>query len=193
MIKNSIFPDSAKRAAISPIFKNDDRSTKSNYRPLSVLPCFSKIFENVLKDQMTPYFENFLSVYLTAYRKSFSSQHMLIRLIEMWKIQLDSSMVVGAVLMDLSKAFDCIPHDLLIAKFHAYGFDTPALCLIYSYLKNRYQSVRINSVYSVYLLILSGVPQGSILGPIFFNIFINDYILFLKKSDPFNFANNKKN
>ena len=188
MIKTSIFPDSAKKAAISPIFKNDDRTIKSNYRPLSVLPCFSKIFENVLKDQITPYFENFLSMYLTAYRKNFSSQHMLLRLIETWKNQLDNSCIVGAVLMDLSKAFDCIPHDLLIAKLNAYGFDESALCLIYSYLKNRFQSVRINSVYSVYLLILSGVPQGSILGPIFFNIFINDFILFLKKSDPFNFA-----
>ena len=188
MIKNSIFPDKAKRAAISPIFKNDDRSLKINYRPLSVLPCFSKIFENVLKDQLTPHFDKFLSVYLTAYRKNFSSQHMLLRLIESWKKQLDSSMVVGAVLMDLSKAFDCIPHDLLVAKFYAYGFDISALCLIHSYLKNRFQSVRINSVYSVYLLILSGVPQGSILGPIFFNIFINDFIMFLKNSDPFNFA-----
>ena len=91
--------------------------------------------------------------------------------------------------MDLSKAFDCIPHDLLIAKLNAYGSDESALCLIYSYLKNRFQFVRINSAYSVYLLILSGVPQGSILGPIFFNIFINDFVLFLKKSDPFNFAN----
>ena len=89
----------------------------------------------MLKDQITPYFEKYLSVYLTAYRKNFSSQHMLIRLVEMWKKQLDSSMVVGAVLMDLSKAFDCIPHDLLVAKFYAYGFDLSALCLIYSYLK----------------------------------------------------------
>ena len=105
---------------------------------------------------------------------------MLLRLIESWKKQLDSSMVVGAVLMDISKAFDCIPHDLLVAKFYAYDFDISALGLIHSYLKNRFQSVRINSVYSVYLLILSGVPQGSILGPIFFNIFINDFIMFLK-------------
>ena len=187
-IKSQIFPSSAKSAAICPIYKSIDRSIKSNYRPLSVLPSFSKIFENVIKDQITPYFDNYLSVYLTAYRKNFSSQHMLIRLIESWKKQLDNSNIVGAVLMDLSKAFDCIPHDLLIAKLHAYGFDISALCFIYSYLKGRMQSVRINNVYSIYLMILSGVPQGSILGPIFFNVFINDFILFLKKCDPFNFA-----
>ena len=183
-----IFPTSAKRAALCPIYKSVDRSIKSNYRPLSVLPTFSKIFENVIKDQITPYFDKYLSVYLTAYRKNFSSQHMLIRLVETWKKQLDNSNIVGAVLMDLSKAFDCIPHDLLIAKLHAYGFDISALCYIYSYLKGRMQSVRINNIYSIYLLIVSGVPQGSILGPIFFNVFINDFIFFLKQSDPFNFA-----
>ena len=94
--------------------------------------------------------------------------------------QLDSSNVVGAVLMDLSKAFDCIPHDLLIAKVRAYGFDISALRFIYSYLKGRVQSVRINNVYSIYLMILSLVPQGSILGPIFFNVFIGNFILFFK-------------
>ena len=79
--------------------------------------------------------------------------------------------MVGSVLMDLSKAFDCVPHDLIIAKLHAYGFDLTSLEYILSYLTNREQSTRINAVHSLYEIILSGVPQGSILGPIIFNIF----------------------
>ena len=104
---------------------------------------------------------------------------MLIRRIEEWKQNLDSGKIVGAILMDLSKAFDCIPHDLLIAKLHAYGFDRKSLKHIFSYLKGRRQAVHLNGVYSKFLTLLAGIPQGSILGPILFNIFINDIFLFI--------------
>ena len=77
-------------------------------------------------------------------------------------------------MMDLSKAFDCLPHDLLIAKLAAYGFNRETIELIHSYLKNRKQSVRINGYHSLLKLLISGVPQGSILGPILFNVFLND-------------------
>ena len=90
--------------------------------------------------------------------------------------------------MDLSKAFDCIPHDLLIAKLHAYGFSFETLTFLNSYLRNRKQCVKINNICSDFLKILSGVPQGSILGPILFNIFLNDLFLCLKKTDLHNFA-----
>ena len=100
------------------------------------------------------------------------------RLIEEWKKQLDMNYVVGAILMDLSKAFDCVPHDLIIAKLDAYGFDMSSLKFILSYLTNREQSTHINGKNSPFETILSGVPQGSILGPIIFNIFIKDFFFF---------------
>ena len=106
----------------------------------------------------------------------------MIRLIENWKSALDKNLFTGAVLMDLSKAFDCIPHDLLIAKLHAYGLSFDTVTFLNSYLKDRKQNVRINNIFSAFQNILSGVPQGSILGPILFNIFLKDLFLCIKKS-----------
>ena len=111
-----------------------------------------------------------------AYRKLYSSQHILIRLIEEWKTQVNKNKIIRAMLLDLTKAFDCIPHDLLIAKLDA--FDEEAMSLICSYLKSRIHSVRINNLHSTFLEFISGVPQGSVLGALLFNIFLN-YLCFL--------------
>ena len=85
--------------------------------------------------------------------------------------------------MDLSKAFDCIPHDLLVAKLYTYGFGEKTLAFFYSYLKRRKQSVKINDISSTFETILTGVPQGSILGPILFNIFLNDLLYLANKAE----------
>ena len=89
--------------------------------------------------------------------------------------------------MDLSKACVCLPHDLLIAKLEAYGFSENSLCLIYSYLKNRMQRIKIGSVESSQQIFRAGISQGSVLGPVFFNIFINDIFLLKLDSDLCNF------
>ena len=123
--------------------------------------------------------DDLLSPYLCGYRKGYSTQQTLVSLIEKWKVSLDNKGFAGAILMDLSKAFDCISHDLLIAKLSSYGFDMSALYYIHSYLNNRKQCVKIDNTYSTFKSLISGVPQGSILGPVYFNISIKKIISFL--------------
>ena len=143
-----IFPDAAKIGAVSPIDNGtDNKNSISNFRPVYVLSVFSKIFEEIIKIQLALYLENIFSPFLSAYREHSGTQHILIRLVEEWKKHLDNNKVVGGVLMDLSKAFNCIPHDLLIMKLSTYGFDKTALKYIYSFLKKRQQCVRINNIY----------------------------------------------
>ena len=124
--------------------------------------------------------DQFLSKYQCGFRKGFSAQHCLLAMLKKWKKAIDTKKVFGALLTDLSKAFDCLPHDLIIAKLNAYGFSLPALNLIQNYLANRKQRTKINDSYSPWSDILFGVPQGSILGPLLFNIFLSDLFLVVK-------------
>ena len=129
-----------------------------------------------------------LSPKLWGFREGHSTQHAILNLLKNWQKTLDKSGVVGTVLMDLSKAYDCLPHDLLIAKLPAYGFEDFATSLISGYLSKRYQRVKIESVFISYLEILRGFPQGSILGPILLNMFINYLIFFIQETEVCNFA-----
>ena len=126
-ILTSNFPDKLKVTDVSPIFKKDDPQKPKNYRPVSVLPVVSKILERLLYKQMSSHIEEYLSPYLCGYRKGFSTQQAFLPLLERWKNVLDKKGYGGAVLMDLSKAFDTLNHDHLIAKLHAYGFSEESL------------------------------------------------------------------
>ena len=136
-IAPSVFPASVKNANITPVHKKDSKNIESNYRPVSILSNISKIYERCLYSQISKFFEEKLSDYQYGFRKGFNTQHCVIVMIEKWRKSLDKRESFGALLTDLSKAFDCLPHDLLVAKLHAYGFDIQSVRLIHSYLTGR--------------------------------------------------------
>ena len=132
-----MFPESLKLADVTPVYKKGDPTLVSNYRPISALPILSKVFERSMHHQVSKYIHKHLSPFLCGYRKGFNTQTALLSALEKWKSTLDKNGFAG-VLMDLSKAFDTINHELLIAKLNAYGFSDQSLKLICNYLKDRF-------------------------------------------------------
>ena len=148
-VTSSKFLSPFKCANITPIFKNESRNRKTNYRPASILPIVSKIFENVVSNQLSSYFEKNFPKFQCGFRKGFSTEHCLLLMLEKWKHAVDNKKVYGALPTDLSIAFDCIYHDLLFAKLNGYGLSLPALKLVHSYLQNRKQRTKNGTAYSL--------------------------------------------
>ena len=133
--------------------------------------------------QISKFVEPLLSKYQCGFRKGYNTQYCLLAMLEKWKSSVDKGSSFGALLTDLSKAFDCLSHELLIAKLHAHGFSLNALRLVHSYLTNRKQRTKINNKYSSREEILFGVPQGSILGPLLFNIFLCELFFIMNETE----------
>ena len=188
LVEESSFPDDLKNADVSSLFKKDDNMSKKNYRPISLLPSIAKIFERLMHKQLSEFTERFFSPLLGGFRQGYNTQHVLLNFLQYCKNSIDNRGLAGAVFMDLSKAFDCVNHGLLIAKLSAYGLNMDALQLIRSYLSNRQQRVKINSSFSDWKEIKIGVPQGSVLGPLLFNVFINDIFWFANRTKICNYA-----
>ena len=186
--KNS-FSDSVKLASVTPIFKGKEKRLEmKNYKSVSIRNCFSKVDEKSLNEQLLSPANKFLSKHLSTSRKAYGASHTLISLMEICKSALDDNLFIIAVLMELSKVFDCIPRDILTVKLYAYGLSFDKITFLNSYLKERKQNAEINYACNFFLKILSGVQQGSILSPILSNIFLNDLFLCLTKSELSNFA-----
>jgi len=175
-IRTGIFPDLLKISKVIPLFKKNNEQLFDNYRPISLLPSISKIFEKVLHTQISEFFEDnnlfFGSQY--GFRPSHSTQHAALELADRCMISVDSKKTPFAVFIDLSKAFDLVRHDVLLKKLSFYGFDQSAIKLCQSYLNNRKQYVRFGNSNSDEIFLEKGLPQGSILSPLMFSIFIND-------------------
>ena len=171
-IRKVEFCDKLKTADITPTFKKGDKHGKSNYSYT-----LSKVYEKCLYKQIENYMENILSNFQCGFRKGSNAQQCLIGIVEKVKRIMDKGGHFSASLTDLSNAFDCLPHDLLIAKLDAYGFKNDAL-LVFNYLSNRKQRVKIDSSFSSFQYIIGEVPEGSLLGPLLFNIFHTDIFIF---------------
>ena len=179
------FPDQLKIAIVKPIHKKGDNNDPAQYRPISILPILSKIFERSAVDQLMDYIvkNGLLNKFQHAYQKNHSTITCLFELVERIKMNMDQNNMVAMAALDLSKAFDSLAHNLILKKLVNIGLNDTATMWIDSYLKNRKQSVRLNKTISDQQNVDSGVPQGSILGPLLFIITTNDISKALEQYD----------
>ena len=176
MLHTGIFPEQLKISKVLPLHKANDKMSLTNYRPIALLPSISKIFECVLLEQLTNHFtdNNLLSPQQYGFRVKHSTELAALNLVDYLTYKLDTGKIPINIYIDLSKAFDTLIHDILLDKMSFYGVNGVAKKLLKSYLTQRQQIVECNGFQSDSLEIKTGIPQGSVLGPFLFSVYIND-------------------
>ena len=182
-LKTATFPAKWKEAKVTPLHKGGSRHDCSNYRPISVLPILSKILEKHVFTHMYAFLQkhNLLTDSQFGFRKQNSCQTALLALTEKMYKAINEGKYFGMTQLDLSKAFDLVNHTILLEKLKLYRCNVESMQWFTSYLESRSQKVCIHKSLSKSISIISGVPQGSILGPLFFILYINDIPLFFIK------------
>lgn len=191
-LKTGTFPDAWKQARVVPIYKSGKRECVANYRPVSILSTISKVFESMIHSVLYRHIHKYLISDQYGFVKNRSTNTNLVLFASELMESVDQGFQVDAVYTDFSKAFDKVNHRILLRKLYTFGLSGNLLEWCDSYLKNRPSQVVIDGVQSTPFIALSGVPQGSVLGPLFFNIFINDIAKVIKHSKIYMFADDLK-